>query len=371
MRALILSCNTGGGHNAAGRAMAECFIRHGDEALFPDFLGLKNETVSRVVGDAYIDMARRTPRLFGGAYRLGMAVSRHFSRSPVYQANHYMAKYLAEYLRENPVDVIVMPHLYPAETVTYMKRRGEALPPTYAVATDYTCVPFWEETDCDYYVIPHAELASEFIDRGVPPEKLLPYGIPTSDAYRQGQTRDAARAALGLPAEGDCLLVMGGSMGAGSLLQLTKCLLADAPGAHIVVIAGSNRKTAERLQALAGQDARLTVLPFTKQVPLYFRACDALFTKPGGLTSTEAAVSGIPIIHTAPIPGCETQNRAFFTKHGLSVSASTVQGQAAAGLALLALPDARAEMAKKQREYIHADAAERIYQHIRARVEGR
>lgn len=36
-------------------------------------------------------------------------------------------------------------------------------------------------------------------------------------------------------------------------------------------------------------------------------AADVLFTKPGGLTTTEAAVKGIPIVHTRPIPGCETK----------------------------------------------------------------
>ena len=73
-----------------------------------------------------------------------------------------------EYLQENPVDAIVMPHLYPAETITYMRRNGFALPLTVAVMTDYTCIPFWEETDCDYYITPHKKLHPEIIKRGIP-----------------------------------------------------------------------------------------------------------------------------------------------------------------------------------------------------------
>lgn len=49
-------------------------------------------------------------------------------------------------------------------------------------------------------------------------------------------------------------------------------------------------------------------------------AADVLFTKPGGLTTTEAAVKGIPIVHTRPIPGCETKNLAFYTERGLSLT---------------------------------------------------
>ena len=244
-RVLILSCSTGGGHNAAGHAMQEVFASHGWEALFPDYLSLAGERVSRMVSDAYIETARRTPRLFGQAYKLGMAVSRYSTLSPVYYANHLMAKYLRAYLNEHPVDAILMPHLYPAETLSWMKRNGEALPATFAIATDYTCIPFWEETDCDRYVIPAADLAGEFTGRGLPTEKLLPLGIPVSQAYLAPTPRAEARRRLGLPEEGNCILVMGGSMGAGSLYTLSHCLLEQTKDEHLVVITGSNEQTAE------------------------------------------------------------------------------------------------------------------------------
>ena len=75
-----------------------------------------------------------------------------------------------------------MPHLYPAETITYMKRKGMKLPLTVAVMTDYTCIPFWEETDCDYYMIPHESLIPEIVKRGIPEEKLVVTGIPVAAA---------------------------------------------------------------------------------------------------------------------------------------------------------------------------------------------
>ena len=34
-------------------------------------------------------------------------------------------------------------------------------------ATDYTCVPFTEDLDCDAYVIPTEELVKEFVERGI------------------------------------------------------------------------------------------------------------------------------------------------------------------------------------------------------------
>ena len=51
MKALILSCNTGGGHNSAGRAVAEEFVSRGDEAYVLDYLTLAGQGVSRIVGN--------------------------------------------------------------------------------------------------------------------------------------------------------------------------------------------------------------------------------------------------------------------------------------------------------------------------------
>ncbi len=51
----------------------------------------------------------------------------------------------------------------------------------------------------------------------------------------------------------------------------------------------------------------------------YMTACDLFITKPGGLSSTEAAVAGVPLIHISPIPGCEQCNARYFADHGMSI----------------------------------------------------
>lgn len=113
MKVLILSCNTGGGHNAAAQAIAEAIREHGDCAEVLDYLSLAGNGVSKLVGDGYVKVVKKAPAMFGVAYKLGMVVSRLMKKSPVYYANARMAHYLEEYLQENPVDAIVMPHLYP------------------------------------------------------------------------------------------------------------------------------------------------------------------------------------------------------------------------------------------------------------------
>lgn len=362
MKAVILSCNTGGGHNAAAHALQQAFALRGHQAAVLDYLTLASRNVSKTVGNSYVRMVQHTPVAFGAVYDLGMAVSRHVKRSPVYYANAAMAKHLREYLQANPVDVILATHLFAAETLTWMKRHGDPLPPTIAVATDYTCIPFWEETDCDAFISPHAELVAKYVARGIPAEKLYALGIPVSPSFLTPMAKAEARAALGLAADKPYYLLVGGSMGAGDLGRLTSNLvkLTQSSTAELIVVCGSNAQMQRKLTARFRRVARVQVQGRTEQMRCLMAACDILYIKPGGLTSTEAAAARIPLVHTEPIPGCETENRSFFTSHGMSVSGDTTLAQARAGVALMKDPAACQAMRDAQAHCLLSDSALRI-----------
>lgn len=370
MKVLILSCKTGGGHDAAGHAIAEQLTALGEEAYFFDHLLLAGGKVSDTVGKSYVKLVQKAPLLFGVLYKLGSIVSRIVRKSPVYYTNGLIAPYLNQYLQDNQFDAIIMPHLFPAETITYMKRKGMKLPLTIAVATDYTAIPFWSETECDYYVIPSDDLAKEFCTRKIKEKQLLPFGIPVSPAFSAQITKAEARKQLSINHDERIYLVVGGSMGAGQLLTLVDMLSASKKKKeHILVICGSNQKIKRKLQKRFEGEDTITILGHTDQMPLYLKSCDILYTKPGGLTSTEAAVAEIPLVHTAPIPGCESMNRRYFRKHGMSVSASGAPGQIAAGLRLLEHPKQVEKMKENQRRYIPKDAAYQICEFVKRHVD--
>ncbi|MDD6032311.1 MAG: glycosyl transferase, partial [Oscillospiraceae bacterium] len=309
MKILILSCNTGQGHNAAGKAVLEELIRQGADCLMMDALSLVGETTSRRVSGAYCGLTTHFPRGFQWLYRAGGALSSAHRKSPVYLANLSYAGRLKQFIEENGYDTVVMPHLFPAEALTYLRKKEGLKARCYAVATDYTCIPFWEETELDRYFIPHEDLTEEFVARGIAREKLIPTGIPVSERFNRRLPQSEARSRLGLPQDEMLYLVMTGSMGFGNTADLTGNLLA-LPGT-VCVLGGNNEKMKASLRSRFGREGRVRVLDFTDRVALYMDACDMLFTKPGGLTSTEAAVKNVPLIHTAPIPGCETINARF------------------------------------------------------------
>ena len=63
----------------------------------------------------------------------------------------------------------------------------------YGIITDYTCIPFTEETDMDAFFIPHADLLEEFTAKGIRTDRLVPTGIPVSARFCGKTPKDQAR----------------------------------------------------------------------------------------------------------------------------------------------------------------------------------
>ena len=89
-------------------------------------------------------------------------------------------------------------------------------------------------------------------------------------------------------------------------------------------------------------------------------ACDVIFTKPGGLSSTEAAVMGIPMVHTNPIPGCENEKCGILPETWHVYRKRSFVGQVRAGEKLLEREKLRVEMQEAQKRNSRPEAAERI-----------
>ncbi|MCI7130265.1 MAG: glycosyltransferase [Lachnospiraceae bacterium] len=358
MDALILSCGTGGGHNSAGIAILEEMEKRGHHVTMLNPYTLKSKKLSSGIDRTYISMAQRAPDAFGAVYKIGNLYRRLPFRSPVYFANHVMDTVMEEYFAEHPVDIVLMPHLFPAEILTNMKLHGLQIPKTMFIATDYVCIPFTEETECDAYVVPAKDLEDHFTEKGIPGDKLYPLGIPTGNRFMAEESCEQAKKRLGLDADKNYILVAGGSMGGGKIRQMINVLcdhFAGQKDVELLVICGSNQALFQKLseQRMPG----VTLIDYTDDMEGYMRASQLFITKPGGLSSTEAAVRNVPILHTAAIPGCESYNARYFSRHGMSVWARDPEEVIRFAEELLRDKAARQHMISNQQQYINSRAA--------------
>ena len=361
MKAVILTCSTGQGHNSAALAVRQALEARGASCETRDALAFLGNNVSEAITSAFVNIAVKTPRAFGFMYAAGEFVRSDRRKSPVYFANALYAENLRQFLEEEEFDAAVCPHLFPAEALTYLKRKHALSARCYYVSTDYACIPFLEETDMDVIFTPHADLSAQFVRRGVRAERLYPVGIPVRDDYLNRQDQPDARALLGLPANLPCFLIMTGGEGGGDAQTLTRKLLdrLKTRDARIVVLTGRNASLQTALESRYESDVRVLAVPFTERVPLYMDACDVLLTKPGGLSSTEAAVKGVPLVQI-PTPGVEALNAQFFAERGMSILAPSEDSAADNAIRLAADAAQRARMLEAQRQYLDRDAAERI-----------
>ena len=293
MKAVLLTCNTGQGHNAAAQAVHNVLESRGVACETLDALAFLGENASDAIAGVFVNIAVKTPRAFGFMYQAGEFISSDKRKSPVYYANALYAENLHRYLVEHQIDAAICTHLFPAEALTYLRRKRDLAARTYFVSTDYTCIPFLEETDMDAIFVPHEDLVPQFIRRGVPADSIIVSGIPVLEKYRYATKQLDARNTLDLPPDVPCFLIMTGGEGCGDPLALTRKLIERCKGVDIraIVMTGRNAQLGETLRRRFEGDPRVVTVPFTEQVSLYMDACDVLLTKPGGISSTEAAVS--------------------------------------------------------------------------------
>ncbi len=361
MKFLILSLSTGGGHNTAADAVKQALMERGDEAQVFDCLGIVSPFRSRLVCGAYLGIVRYMPKLFGVIYSLSFRVASHRHKSPVYAVNVQNAGRLADFINRKKPDGVITTHIFGAQQLTYVKRHGLTDVWMGGVVTDYDVQPFWNETELDTVFVPEEAFIDGYARKGVRRETLVATGIPVDPSLHAVTDKRQAKRDAGLDPERRCVLVAGGSMGAGRMPGAVAALLRGLPeDVHIVAVCGSNRRLMRRLSRLCRDPRRLQVMGFVKPLHRLIRAADVVISKPGGLTSTEAFVQRVPLVAAHPIEGVESNNAEYMARNGLAECPETNEALSAAVNRMLNDPSAAEAMLCRQRRCVPEDASRRV-----------
>lgn len=316
MNIAILSCNTGGGHNSAAAAIARELTAQNHICKIYNTLDFLPAASARLISRGHDFAYRHAPKLYGAGYRY------EEKHPPVllYEQCVRGCMPLWGALCAQGAEAVICVHVFPAMMMTELRSRGLYLPACF-VATDYTCSPGVSELEVDAFCIPHPLLTGEFIDAGLPADRLYPTGIPVSPDFTPPENRAAVRAKLHMAGSRHVVVLACGSMGAGPLRGAAETIRQSlAPDDLLVVICGSNRRLYRQCHLLFADDRRIQVLGFTKRMHLYLQAADLLITKAGGLTTTEAVSTGVPVFYLDAVPGCESRNIDFMTRHGYALA---------------------------------------------------
>ena len=369
MRVLILTCNTGGGHNAVAAALAESFRRLGESSDTADGLSFISQKASRFVSKWHTRFYRRYPKLYKAGYMSAENDAESNDRdNPVYRYMARGARRLGRAIQDGGYDAVVCVHVIPAMMMTELRRQRETGPVFCFVATDYTCSPTVGGCTPDICVIPHEELAEEFVSCGIVRETLLAAGIPVRAVFRERGDRAAARSELALLPEGRHIVLMSGSIGCGPMADIAAELEKRMErGDFASILCGSNRQMLYALRRRGFR--RVEAVGFTNRVHRYMDSADVLVSKPGGISITEASTRGTPLLLADMVGGCETRNQEFFHARGWAETCQP-EDMADAALALLDRPERRQALVAQQHRDFDGLAADRVAQAVYDRCRG-
>ena len=346
MKVLVLSCSTGGGHNSCARYITEEFNDNNIECHFQDYLELIGEKRASLVEKLYLDSTRGNGNVFKGVYKLGELYNKSNITSPVYLMNKLAKDKLYNYIKDNNYDLIICTHLFPSMALTAIKKDCNIH--FINVATDYECIPFWNETKPDYFVIPSSLLKNDFVKKGINEDILLPLGIPVSSNFKNNIKN------IKINTDKDIVLLTSGSMGFGKMKELVDTLVSEFPNIYFIVICGNNKKLASELLKIKSDN--LEVIGFTKDMNAYMNLSKVVITKPGGLTTSEVATLNKPLIHMMPIPGVENYNATFYAKNKMSLKAINIEEVVSKLRELLNNKKLQEELTRNQRRIINENS---------------
>ena len=321
MRVLLFSVTAGEGHNMTARAIAEALKALGCETRVVDAYRTSGRLMYHIIDKGYLLVSAYLGRGYGFFYRLlerrrGNSYRGSLSRF----SGRSNAKKFKRVIDEFDPDVIVSTHSFAARILDIVKERYGLRAKTVGIVTDFTVHPYWEEAlRLDRLIIPAEELAPLALAKGFREEQLRPLGIPIDPKFSVSLDKGEAREILRLSPTLPTLLLMSGSMGHGGICKLLSRIDTMEEDLQLIVVCGNNEKMKKRI---AGRKWRkpMLLLGYTHDVPLLMDASDAILSKPGGLSTSEALVRRLPMVIFDPIAGHEERNTEFLTAAGTAIA---------------------------------------------------
>lgn len=319
MKILIIYATAGAGHRKAAEALYHGlshrnFSSPADVVLI-DALDYTSRLYKRLYSGTYTFIISYIPWLWGLLFLiLDVPWLVPFVRLSRRAHNALNASALAGYFKEEKFDYIFSTHFFPNEVASYLKRKGKIDSKIISIVTDFDVHSIWLSQGIDYYAVACEWTRQKIECMGVPGDNVIVTGIPTDGKFSVHADRKKLKQRLGLKQGVFTVLVATGSFGIGPIEEIVQAL----PGLQVLVVCGHNQALYKRLSRR--KYALATIYGLVDNMDELMAVSDVMITKPGGLSISEALVSGLPLIFFNAIPGQETNNVKVLKEQGVGLS---------------------------------------------------
>lgn len=325
MKVLIISVKAGYGHHSTASAIMDYMRDMGVECEMLDTFEYINPLLADSIDNGYLFSTKHIPNLYGKAYdKMDKREEKWDKYSLVAVLSKIVSHKLKDYIISYNPDVIIGTHSYACMLMTYLREEKIVDCPLIGIVTDFTVHPFWESTELDKYVTADSLLDNQMKKKGIPREKILPYGIPIKQCFSQKAEKSAAREELKIENKTTVLLMMG-SMGFGNIAKDLQAIDDLDIDFQALCVCGRNDKM---FREIIETNWKKVVIPygFIQNVDVMMDAADCIITKPGGLTTSEFLAKQLPAIIMNPIRGQEDRNTEFLVNNGAAIMVTETFG---------------------------------------------
>ena len=344
-RILVLTLSFGSGHVQAARAIAQELERQSSdvEVLVVDALANSRLLFRAGYVWPYWAMVRYAPTLWDRFFtRRTARLTRH--TAPEW-AFHWGCPRVFKTITWFRPDTIIATEVAACEMATMAKREGLTAARIVSVITDYEAEPVWVKAEVDAYAVADKHVRDQLCAWGASSNSIVTCGIPTGPAFYLKHDEKTTRARYNIHEPRPIVLIMGGGVGPTRMNEVTAILCASPEALHVIAVTGYDKHARRKLGRVRPlPTVSLRVLGWTDDIAALMQASAVLVTKPGGLTTAEAAACALPVVMFDAIPGPERRNAARLTEVGAGVSTNGARSAAAAVLTLLKDNDARRRM---------------------------
>lgn len=319
MKILILSISAGNGHEKAAQAIKDYMegsIQNVSVNIV-DALKYISPIIDKIVIEGYLYAVRNNPSIYSRMYTASDSEDTlSYVNRIVYDMLSQRIKALVDEYRP---DVIISTHPFHLEMISSLKKKYDFNIPVIALITDFSIHNLWVRDFVDAYIIPHEDIRSELVLKGIHMDRIYPYGIPVGTQFLKEMDKKPILDELGLLSK-PTILIIGGSLGLGSIKDVFSSLIDFHEDIQIIAMTGHNTSLKKSIEGMVKcSSKKIKVFQYTEKMPEIMHISSMIITKPGGLIISEAMAMGLPIGVTSPVPGQEEKNCSYVINSGIGV----------------------------------------------------
>ena len=306
----ILTASIGTGHSQAARAIAEAVKRlHPEDSVSVlDFVSSNMFSIDHIIKDTYLKMIDVFPELYDHLY--SDSQSSKFGQLSQKMLSLTFKRRMKSLIETLKPDAMIFTHPFPAGAADLLKQDQNISFPMLGVITDFDIHQLWVDHYLDGYCVATPDLKTLLESYHIPPEIIHVTGIPVRRAFYE-------KAAEEKPFEKGTVLVMGGGLGLGNVIDNITRLDEVKEISKFIVITGKNINLYEKVAMLSEKLHHPVELhSYTNKVAEIMARSELLVTKPGALTCNEALVMHLPMVLVNTLPGQERANAMHMKNQG-------------------------------------------------------